>query len=624
MKQIIDHSGAAINFVEGSLGKNTPADEISRTLELMREHRVMLKGPTETPTALAGTKSFNVTVRKGFEQNVCFRRCVSMDPVVPNNHPKMDILFVRENMENLYAAIEHRQTPNVAQSLNLMSEQGVEKVIRAAFEAALEQGRKKVTGMEKPNILKDTGGMFERKFKAIAAEYKKFGIESEFYNIDDGLAEVSARPEKFDVIVTTNMFGDIGSDITAKLAGSVGLVGSSNVGQRSAMFEAIHGTAPDIAGKGLANPSGLLSAAIDMLVYVGGADNIAAAQKIQEAWLWTLQDGYHTGDMLDKDKKPSKYIKDRENAAGKGLLVGTKEFTDQVIQRLALLDQNQHMPEGPLKSKLINFAANKANKEVGSPEWVDSLSRNRPPRPIKPISETVDGIDVFVQYSGLQHNVLERFEKEQGINLERMFKISEFANVQEMRGYGEWIGKALEEVVKESPNLKDAPAGQTMGELLTKWGVDGKEWSDALLNKSATDALADIQKFNTKSRDLIKISLDEMALKLQAKAEAYNLELERVTNRGLEVWPSILDPDIVDHQRCRFKFSKELDGRVRDRSAMVSNFVRALDDLKKDGIQVVHTELLRSFEVKGEKEPVKGYSTAYGAGMGQSYASAQR
>jgi isocitrate dehydrogenase len=622
VKGILLKAGANVNFVEGSLGENTPAEEVTRTLELMRQHGVMLKGPTGTPTALAGTKSFNVTVRKGFEQNVCFRRCVSMDPVVPNKHPKMDILFVRENMENLYAAIEHRQTPTVAQSLNLMSEEGCEKVIRAAFEAAVEQGRKNVAGMEKPNILKDTGGMFERKFRAIAKEYEKFGITSQFYNIDDGLAEVAANPEKFDVIVTTNMFGDIGSDITAKLAGSVGLVGSSNVGQRSAMFEAIHGTAPDIIGQDKANPSGLLSAAIDMLVYIGGEKNIAVAQKIQEAWLWTLQDGYHTGDMARGGK--SEFVKAKEAETGKSLLVGTKAFSTAVEDRLARIEKGDHMPDGALKGKLIDFAKYAGALKPGSADWIEKVVRNRPPRPTKPKSETVDGVDVFVEYNGLQGIVPAEFARTQHINLSELFKIKEFANVQEVRSYGAWLGKALEAVLKAEPSLAAQGTNQSLGSLLSQWGIDGKELSKTLLDKPAAEALKDIQRFNGASRELVKISFNEMAQKMHMLAEAYNLELERVTNRGLEVWPTILDPDVVDHQRCRFKFSQDIAGKRRDRGSMASNFVHAMHKLEEYGIKVVHTELLRSFEIEGEAKPVKSYSTAYGADMGERYGTPAR
>src|SRR5690606_21492046 len=209
---------------------------------------------------------------------------------------KIDLVIVRENEEDLYAGIEHRQTDEVIQCLKLVSVPGTEKIIRYAFEYAKANNRKHVTCMSKDNIMKLTDGMFHKMFDKIAAEYP--GISSDHYIIDIGAAKLASDPERFDVIVTLNLYGDIISDISADVAGSVGLGGSSNVGEDVAMFEAIHGSAPDIAGKNIANPSGLLNGAIMMLVHIGQPE---VAEKISNAWMKTLEDGIHTGDIYQQD-----------------------------------------------------------------------------------------------------------------------------------------------------------------------------------------------------------------------------------------------------------------------------------------------------------------------------------
>jgi len=201
-------------------------------------------------------------------------------------------VIVRENEEDLYAGIEHRQTQEVYQTLKLVSRPGSERVIRYAFEYARLNGRSKVTCFTKDNIMKLTDGLFHQTFDEIATEYPE--IESEHLIIDIGMARVADSPEFYDVIVTPNLYGDIMSDVAAQIAGSVGLAGSANVGEGAAMFEAIHGSAPDIAGKGIANPSGLLLAGIMMLNHIGQHD---VAERVHNAWLRTLEDGIHTGDI---------------------------------------------------------------------------------------------------------------------------------------------------------------------------------------------------------------------------------------------------------------------------------------------------------------------------------------
>lgn len=259
--------------------------------DLIRESGVLLKGPITTPQG-KGFKSVNVTIRKTLNLFANVRPCKSYAPCVASAHPGMNLVIIRENEEDLYAGIEHRQTPEVHQVLKLITRPGCEKIIRYAFEYARAYGRKKVTCMTKDNIMKLTDGLFHQVFDEIAAEYPD--IVANHFIIDIGSARLAASPEIFDVIVTLNLYGDILSDIAAQLAGSIGFAASANVGEQAAMFEAVHGSAPDIAGKGIANPSGLLIAATQMLVHIGLPEY---AEAIKNAWLCTLEDGIHTPDM---------------------------------------------------------------------------------------------------------------------------------------------------------------------------------------------------------------------------------------------------------------------------------------------------------------------------------------
>jgi isocitrate dehydrogenase len=270
--------------------------------------------PITTPQG-GGYKSLNVSTRKflGLYSNV--RPCRSFHPYISTKHPVMDIVIIRENEEDLYAGIEHQQTDEVVQCLKLISRPGSEKIVRYAFEYAKQQNRKKVTCFTKDNIMKQTDGLFHEIFNDIAKEYPE--IESEHWIIDIGAAKIADTPEVFDVIVMPNLYGDVVSDIAAQITGSVGLAGSSNIGEECAMFEAIHGSAPMIAGQNIANPSGLLQGAILMLTHIG---QTGVAQKIQNAWLKTIEDGVHTFDIY---KEGTSKVK-----------VGTKEFAEAVIANL--------------------------------------------------------------------------------------------------------------------------------------------------------------------------------------------------------------------------------------------------------------------------------------------------
>ncbi len=282
--------------------------------DVIRKNKVFLKAPITTPQG-GGYKSLNVTTRKFLGLYANIRPCMTMHPYVKTKHPKMDIVIVRENEEDLYAGIEHQQTDEVVQCLKLISRPGCEKIVRYAFEYAKQYGRKKVTCFTKDNIMKQTDGLFHQVFDEIAAEYPH--IENEHWIIDIGAAKMADTPEVFDVIVMPNLYGDVLSDVAAQIAGSVGLAGSANIGEECAMFEAIHGSAPRRAGQNMANPSGLLQGAIQMLTHIGQTE---IAEKVQNAWLKTIESGIHTYDIYEDGKSKMK--------------VGTKEFAEAVIKNL--------------------------------------------------------------------------------------------------------------------------------------------------------------------------------------------------------------------------------------------------------------------------------------------------
>ena len=285
----------------------------------LRRTKVFLKAPITTPSG-GGYKSLNVTVRKTLGLYANVRPCVSYAPFVATQHPKLNLVIVRENEEDLYAGIEHRQTDEVFQCLKLITRPGCEKIVRYAFEYARAHGRKKVTCMSKDNIMKMTDGLFHQVFDEIRTEYPE--IAAEHMIIDIGAARLATRPEQFDVIVTPNLYGDILSDIAAEMTGSVGLAGSANIGEHVAMFEAIHGSAPDIAGQGIANPSGLLLGAVMMLVHIGQPE---VAERIHNAWLCTIEDGQVTTDL--------------HQASAGTVPLGCMAFADAVIERLGRVPQ---------------------------------------------------------------------------------------------------------------------------------------------------------------------------------------------------------------------------------------------------------------------------------------------
>ena len=337
--RILEAAGARFDIETIEIGESVYQRGFTSGIEpsawdSLRRTKVFLKAPITTPQG-GGFKSLNVTIRKTLGLYANVRPSVSYHPFVATKHPRMDVVIIRENEEDLYAGIEHRETDQVVQCLKLITRPGCEKIVRYAFEYARRNNRKKVTCFTKDNIMKLTDGLFHKVFDEIGAEYPE--LQKEHWIVDIGAARLADTPEIFDVIVMPNLYGDILSDVAAQLTGSVGLAGSANIGEHIAMFEAIHGSAPDLAGKGIANPSGLLLAAVMMLVHLGQTD---AAERIHNAFLRTLEDGIHTPDIYKPEVSSQK--------------VDNAQFTEAIIQRLDLLPQRfqpvsyDHAPATPI------------------------------------------------------------------------------------------------------------------------------------------------------------------------------------------------------------------------------------------------------------------------------------
>jgi isocitrate dehydrogenase len=316
---VLKEAGAQIEIIPIEIGeklylKGFASGMDPRMWDVIRSTKAFLKAPITTPQG-GGFKSLNVTIRTTLGLYANVRPCVSYFPYVATKHPEMDVVIVRENEEDLYSGIEYRQTPDVCSSIKLISRAGSEKIIRYAFEYAKRHGRKKVTCFVKDNIMKFSDGLFHKVFDEIAQEYPD--ILNESWIVDIGAAKLADTPEVFDVIVMPNLYGDILSDVAAQIAGSVGLAGSANIGEKGAMFEAIHGSAPRRAGQNIANPSGLLLAAIQMLEHIGQPE---VASRIHNSWLKTLEEGIHTYDVYKEGVSKKK--------------VGTKEFGEAIVKNL--------------------------------------------------------------------------------------------------------------------------------------------------------------------------------------------------------------------------------------------------------------------------------------------------
>jgi len=361
--QILEAAGAALDIETIEIGEkvylggNTSGIE-PRSWESLLRTKVFLKAPITTPQG-GGFKSLNVTTRKTLGLYANVRPCVSYHPFIDTRHPYMDVVIVRENEEDLYAGIEYQLTPEVASCLKLISRPGSEKIIRYAFEYARRHNRRKVTCFVKDNIMKMTDGLFHRIFDEIGAGYPD--IRKEVWMVDIGAAKMADTPEAFDVIVMPNLYGDILSDVAAQIAGSVGLAGAANVGEKCAMFEAIHGSAPRRAGQNLANPSGLLLGAVLMLVHI---DMPETAENVHNAWLRTIEDGIHTYDVFSEGVSTRK--------------VGTREFAAAVIARLG---------QKPNTLQAVTYARRKEIAAAPPAAAADSSAATE-----------LQGVDIFVHW----------------------------------------------------------------------------------------------------------------------------------------------------------------------------------------------------------------------------------
>ncbi len=300
--EIIKASGVAVEFEKCEAGARAFQKGIvtgipTETIESIERTRVVLKGPLETPIGF-GNRSANVNLRTLFETYGNIRPVRELPGVqTAFTGRNLDIVIVRENIEDLYAGIEYMQTPGVAEGLKLISREGCEKIIKLAYAYALAEGRKSVHCATKANIMKLTEGLFQRTFEDLAPQYPT--IKSKHILIDNCAHQLAMRPEQFDVIVTTNMNGDILSDLTSGLTGGLGFAPSANIGNEVAIFEAVHGSAPDIAGKNKANPTALILSAAMMLRQIGEGK---AANDVEQAVLVTLESGLRTSDMIGVDK----------------------------------------------------------------------------------------------------------------------------------------------------------------------------------------------------------------------------------------------------------------------------------------------------------------------------------
>lgn len=359
--QIIEEAGAQLDIERIEIGEKLflagQAEGLDTTAwDSLRRTRILLKGPVTTPEG--NHTSVSVTLRKALGLFANLRPTISYHPYVATKHPQLDLVVVRENEEDVFTGIEYRQSTDLAHTAKIISRPGSERIVRYAFEHAQAHGRKKVTCFTKDNVLRFTDGLFHRVFDEIGVHYPE--IEKEHWEVDIGTAKLADRPQDFDVLVLPNLYGDIVSDLAAQIAGSIGLGSSANIGVEYAMFEAVHGSAPRRAGQNLANPSGLFSAAVMMLVHLGQVD---AAARARNAWLKAIEDGIHTYDIFTEGISRQK--------------VGTKEFARAVIERLG---------QAPAKLKAASYPS-------GAASALPAYEYHRAAK-----TKLLVGVDVYVEF----------------------------------------------------------------------------------------------------------------------------------------------------------------------------------------------------------------------------------
>lgn len=359
-RKIIEATGVKINWEVCEAGaevfkKGLATGVLQETIDSIIKNKIALKGPLETPVGF-GEKSANVTLRKMFETYGNIRPIKEMPGVTtPYQGRGIDLVIVRENIEDLYAGIEHMQTPGVAQCLKLISRKGCEKIARLAFEFARSEGRKTVHCATKANIMKLSEGLLKRTFEEVSKDYPD--IEAQHIIIDNAAHQLVKKPEQFDVIVTTNMNGDILSDLGSALIGGLGFAPGANIGDDFAIFEAVHGSAPKYAGKNVINPTAVILSGVMMLRYLG---EFNAAEMIENALAITM----------DQDRVLTRDVVGEKGAAS------TTMFTDTIIKNLG--------------KKYPRFV-NRIYKPLHLPK-VDHASDM-----VRPSKRQVDGVDVFIE-----------------------------------------------------------------------------------------------------------------------------------------------------------------------------------------------------------------------------------
>ncbi len=254
------------------------------TIESIKRNKVALKGPLTTPVG-KGFTSVNVGLRKALDLYANVRPVKSL-PNVPSRYPELDLVIVRENTEDLYSGLEHIVVPGVVESIKIITEKASTRIARYAFEFAAREGRKKITAMHKANIMKLSDGLFLECFYNVAKDFPD--IEADDKIIDNACMQLVMRPEQFDVLVLENLYGDIVSDLCAGLIGGLGLAPGANIGEIGAVFEAVHGSAPDIAGQGIANPTAIMMSGWLMLRHIGEKD---AAERAEKAMMDVFVEG---------------------------------------------------------------------------------------------------------------------------------------------------------------------------------------------------------------------------------------------------------------------------------------------------------------------------------------------
>jgi isocitrate dehydrogenase (NAD+) len=311
-RRVIDAAGVQIEWEElaARTDSATEAGQLVNqgAIESVRRNRVALKGPMGTAIA-GGAPSVNVALRKALDLYANLRPVKNL-PGVKSRFENVDIVLVRENTEDLYSGLEHEVVPGVVESLKIITERASTRIARFAFEYAKRSGRKKIHAIHKANIMKLSDGLFLKSLRVVAEKYKD--IDYKEMIVDNACMQMVLDPQQFDMLLLPNLYGDVMSDLAAGLVGGLGVVPSGNIGDDCAMFEAVHGTAPDIAGKGLANPTALLMSGIMMLDHLGERP---AARRVEAALHRVYREGKHA----------------TRDLGGKAT---TQEFTDAVISAL--------------------------------------------------------------------------------------------------------------------------------------------------------------------------------------------------------------------------------------------------------------------------------------------------